>query len=107
MSRGGNFRAFNNAGLQKKLKNQVEVLLPAAIAAYQRGQHDEARALCRKILRDRSDIFDALHLLGFLELDGPRVEEAEKLLRRAVKLQPRSAEAHSNLGLACAKLKRF
>ena len=82
-------------------------MLPAAIAAFQRGQHDEARTLCRKILRNRPDIFDALHLLGFLELDGPRVEEAEKLLRRAVKLQPRSAEAHSNLGLACAKLKRF
>jgi predicted O-linked N-acetylglucosamine transferase (SPINDLY family) len=100
-------RAFHNARLQKKLKKQSEALLPAAIAAYQQGQHDEARALCRKILRDRPDIFDALHLLGFLELDGPRVEDAEKLLRRAVKLQPRSAEAHSNLGLACAKLKRF
>ena len=83
------------------------MLLPAAIAAYQQGQHDEARALCRKILSERPDIFDALHLLGFLELDGPRVAEAEKLLRRAVKVQPRSAEAHSNLGLAYAKLERF
>ena len=107
MSRSGNFRAFGNQGLQKKPKRQVEVLLPAAIAAYQRGQHDEARALCRKILSERPDIFDALHLLGFLELDGPRVAEAEKLLGRAVKVQPRSAEAHSNLGLAYAKLERF
>jgi predicted O-linked N-acetylglucosamine transferase (SPINDLY family) len=107
LSRGGNIRAFGNPGLQKKPKRQVEMLLPAAIAAYQRGQHDEARALCRKILSERPDIFDALHLLGFLELDGPRVAEAEKLLRRAVKVQPRSAEAHSNLGLAYAKLERF
>ena len=107
MSRSGNFRAFGTPRLQKKPKRQVEVLLPAAIAAYQQGQHDEARALCRKILSERPDIFDALHLLGFLELDGPRVAEAEKLLRRAVKVQPRSAEAHSNLGLAYAKLERF
>ena len=63
--------------------------------------------LCREVLRGRPNEFDALHLLGVLELDGPRVEDAEKLLRRAVKLQPGSAEAHSNLGLACAKLKRF
>ena len=107
MARGGNFQAFCDARLQKRFKKQPEALLQAAIAAFQRGEHDEARTLCRKILRDRPDIFDALHLLGFLELDGPRVEEAEKLLRRAVKLQPRSAEAHSNLGLAYAKLKRF
>ena len=100
-------RAFHNVTLQKKLKKRPEALLPEAIAAFQRGEHDEARTLCRKILRGWPDIFDALHLLGFLELDGPRVEDAEKLLRRAVKLQPHSAEAHSNLGLACAKLKRF
>jgi predicted O-linked N-acetylglucosamine transferase (SPINDLY family) len=82
-------------------------LLPAAIAAYQHGQYGEAKALCRQIVHDQPDHFDALHLLGVLELNGPHVEDAEKILRRAVKVQPRSAEAHSNLGLACAKLKRF
>jgi predicted O-linked N-acetylglucosamine transferase (SPINDLY family) len=82
-------------------------LLPAAIAAYQRGEYGEAKTLCRQILRDRPNEFDALHLLGFLELNGPRVEDGEKFLRRAVTVQPNSAEAHSNLGLACAKLKRF
>ena len=82
-------------------------MLPAAIAAYQRGQYSDARTLCRQIVHDQPDHFDALHLLGVLELNGPRVEDAETFLRRAVKVQPRSAEAHSNLGLACAKLKRF
>ncbi|MGA7719246.1 MAG: tetratricopeptide repeat protein, partial [Bradyrhizobium sp.] len=99
-------RAFHNAKLQKK-KKQAEALLPGAIAAYQRGEYGEAKMLCRRILRDRPDHFDALHLLGVLELDGPRVDDAEKFLQRAVKVQPRSAEAHSNLGLAWAKLKRF
>ena len=93
----GNFgsRAFHNAKLQKKTK-QAEALLPAAIAAYQRGEYGEAKMLCRQILRDRPDHFDALHLLGVLELDGPRVDDAKKALQRAVKVQPRSAEAHSN-----------
>jgi predicted O-linked N-acetylglucosamine transferase (SPINDLY family) len=98
-------RSLFDAGTRKKLK--AEALLPSAIATYQRGQYDEARKLCRQILRDRADHFDALHLLGFLELDGPRVDDAEKFLRRAVDVQPRSAEAHSNLGLAYAKLRRF
>ena len=93
----------HNAALQKP----AESLLPAAIAAYQLGQYSEAKTICRQIVRDWSDHFDALHLLGVLELDGPAVDDAEKFLRRAVKVQPRSAEAYSNLGLACAKLKRF
>ncbi|MGB6436395.1 MAG: tetratricopeptide repeat protein [Bradyrhizobium sp.] len=106
MSENFGSRAFHNARLPKK-KKQAEALLPGAIAAYQRGDYGEAKMLCRRILRDRPDHFDALHLLGVLELDGPRVDDAEKFLQRAVKVQPRSAEAHSNLGLAWAKLKRF
>jgi predicted O-linked N-acetylglucosamine transferase (SPINDLY family) len=103
-------RAFHNARLQKrlkKLKEQGKTLLPAAMAAYQRGQYGEAKTLCQQMLRDQPDRFEALHLLGVLELDGPHVDDAEKFLRRAVEVQPGSAEAHSNLGLAYAKLKRF
>jgi tetratricopeptide (TPR) repeat protein len=78
-----------------------------AIAAYQRGDCTEAAMLCRQILSAQPDEFDALHLLGVLELDGPNVDDAERVLQRAVKVRPNSAEAHSNLGLACAKLKKF
>jgi predicted O-linked N-acetylglucosamine transferase (SPINDLY family) len=103
-------RAFHNARLQKrlkKLKEQGKTLLPAAIAAHQRGQYSEAKTLCQQMLRDQPDRFEVLHLLGVLELDGTHVDEAEKFLRRAVEVQPGSAEAHSNLGLAYARLKRF
>ena len=100
-------RAFHNARLQKKLKKQAETLLPAVIAAYQRGKHDEARMLCRQILSAQPDHFDALQLLGVLEIDGPRLEEAAQFLQRAVKVQPSSAEAFANLGLASFKLGRF
>jgi predicted O-linked N-acetylglucosamine transferase (SPINDLY family) len=100
-------RAFHNAKRQKKIKRSAETLLPAAIAAFQRGELGEAQMLCRQILRDRPNEFDALHLLGVSELNCLHFEEAEKFLQRAVKVDPRSAEAHSNLGLACAKLKRF
>jgi predicted O-linked N-acetylglucosamine transferase (SPINDLY family) len=100
-------RAFHNARQQKQFKKQAEVLLPAAAAAYRAGKHAEAQALCRQILTDLPEHFDALHLLGFSELDCQRFEEAERVLTRAVNAEPRNAEARSNLGLALFKLKRY
>lgn len=100
-------RAFQNARLQKKFKKQAETLLPAAIAAYRQGRYGETQALCRQILNDLPDHFDALHLLGVSELDCLRFDEAMKILTRAVEVSPRSAEAQSNLGLAYFKLKRY
>ena len=100
-------RAFQNARLQKKFKKQADALLPAAIAAYREGRLSDAQALCRRLLEDLPNHFDALHLLGVSELDCGRFEEAEKALMRAVGINPQSAEACSNLGLVFFKLKRY
>jgi predicted O-linked N-acetylglucosamine transferase (SPINDLY family) len=100
-------RAFQNARLQKQFKKQAEVLLPAAAAAYRQGKHSDAQALCRQILKDLPEHFDALHLLGVSELDCRQFEEAERTLTRAVSVDPRSAEARSNLGLALFNLRRY
>jgi predicted O-linked N-acetylglucosamine transferase (SPINDLY family) len=100
-------RAFQNARLQKQFKKQAEVLLPAAIAAYRQGKHSNAQTLCRQILKDLPEPFDAQHLLGVSEMDCHQFEEAEKSLAGAVSAEPRSAEARSNLGLALFKLKRY
>jgi predicted O-linked N-acetylglucosamine transferase (SPINDLY family) len=100
-------RAFQNARLQKQFKKQAEVLLPAAIAAYRQGKHAEVQALCRQIVTDLPEHFDALHLLGVSELDCRQFEQAERTLARAVSAEPRSAEARSNLGTALFHLKRY
>jgi predicted O-linked N-acetylglucosamine transferase (SPINDLY family) len=100
-------RAFQNARSQKKFKKQVEALLPAAIAAYREGRQPDAQAICRRILEGSSSHFDALHLLGVSELDCAQFAQAEATLARAVSVNPQSAEAHSNLGLALFKLKRY
>jgi predicted O-linked N-acetylglucosamine transferase (SPINDLY family) len=100
-------RAFQNARLQKQFKKQAEVVLPTAVAAYRQGKHSDVQVLCRQILKDLPDHFDALHLLGVSELDCRKFEEAERILSRAVSVAPRSAEAHSNLGLALFNLKRY
>ncbi len=100
-------RAFQNARLQKQFKKQAETLLPLAVAAYRQGRHADAQSLCRKILGDIADHFDALHLLGVSELDCGRFAEAEGVLARAVAITPKSAEAQGNLGLALFNLGRY
>jgi predicted TPR repeat methyltransferase len=42
-----------------------------------------------------------LHLLALLKFVTSRPEEAERLLRRVVQLEPRHASAHNNLGNVC------
>ena len=100
-------RAFQNARLQKQARKQAEVLLPAAIKAYREGRHPEAQILCRQILKDLHNHFEALHLLGVSEKDCGRYDEAAALLARAVEIDPRSAEAQSNLGLSLFRLGRY
>jgi predicted O-linked N-acetylglucosamine transferase (SPINDLY family) len=100
-------RAFQNARLQKQARKQAEVLLPAAVKACREGRHLEAQTLCRQILNDLPNHFDALHLLGATEIDCGRFDEAAAVLARAVNVEPRSAEAQSNLGIALFKLNRY
>lgn len=100
-------RAFQNARLQKQFKKQAELLLSAAIAHYRVGKLPDTQALCRQILKDLPEHFDALHLLGVCDLECRQFEGAESTLARAVSVAPRSAEAHSNLGLALFNLKRY
>ena len=90
-------RAFQNARLQKKLKKQADAVISAAASAYGERRYAETDALCRQILQAVPDHFDATHLLGLCAQQGGRVEEAQQLLERAIAIDPRSHEAHSNL----------
>jgi Flp pilus assembly protein TadD len=74
-------RAFQNARLAKKHKKQAVALLSAAYDAYGNGRHDEVEALCRRILEDLPNHFDALHLLGVCLMDCGRLDEARQVLR--------------------------
>ncbi|WP_315749706.1 MULTISPECIES: tetratricopeptide repeat protein [unclassified Bradyrhizobium] len=100
-------RAFQNARLQKRAKKQADVLLPAAVKAYREGRHPEAQALCQQILQDLPQHFGALHLLGVSERDCGRFDQAVRVLARATEVDPRSAEAQSDLGLSLFRLGRY
>ncbi|MHB0767735.1 O-linked N-acetylglucosamine transferase, SPINDLY family protein [Bradyrhizobium sp. 5.13L] len=97
-SSGAGARAFQYARLQKKLKKQADAVISAAANAYGQGRYAETDALCRQILQAIPDHFDATHLLGLCAQNGRRLEEALRLLERAIALDPRSHEAYSHLG---------
>ncbi|WP_024517849.1 tetratricopeptide repeat protein [Bradyrhizobium sp. Tv2a-2] len=100
-------RAFQNARLQKKIKKQAESFVPAALAAYRERRHADLQSLCRWVLQDVPNYFDAMHLLGVSVLECGRLEEARQILERAVALDQNSAEAHGNLGFVLFSLQRY
>jgi predicted O-linked N-acetylglucosamine transferase (SPINDLY family) len=98
-------RAVQNEKQQKKLRKLAETVL-AAFAAYREGRHADVQSLCRRVLRDKPDFFEAMHLLGVSILDCERFDDAKRILERAIALDPGSADAHSNLAFALYKLER-
>jgi predicted O-linked N-acetylglucosamine transferase (SPINDLY family) len=99
-------RAVQNPKLQKKLRKQAETLL-AAFSAYGEGRQADVQSLCRRVLRDQPNYFDAMHLLGVSVLECDRFEDAKRILERAAALDPCSADAHANLGFALFNLKHY
>jgi tetratricopeptide (TPR) repeat protein len=77
-----------------------------AAACYRQGRLDEAEKICTRVLKARSDWFDALHLLGLVKLEGGKAGAAYGLLESALKINPRSAAALSNLAMTLAALNR-
>src|SRR5580698_5639779 len=71
-----------------------------AAGACQEGHFDKAERLCDAILEYRRDDFDALHLLGFIQLQRGRHIDAIGFLTKAVKANGTSIDALSNLALA-------
>ena len=80
-------RAFQNARLQKQFRKEAPAVMEGAVAAYRAGKIADAATLCRRIIEMLPDHFDALRLLGVIELDCGRFNEAEQALNRAVGCQ--------------------
>ena len=78
-----------------------------AINSCEQGHFDKAERLCAAILEYRGDDFDALHLLGFIQLQRGRNVEAIGFLTKAVRVNAISTDALSNLGLALQNAGRF
>ena len=77
-----------------------------ALGSFQQGDLDKAERLCTGILEYRQDDFDALQILGLLNLQRRRPNEALGFLSKAMEVNC-SADAMSNLGLALHAAGRF
>ena len=78
-----------------------------AHGAFHQGDLDGAESLCTGILQQRPEDFDALHLLGLLNLRRDRAVEALRFLSKALRINSGSADAMSNLGLALHAAGRY
>ena len=100
-------RAFERANLQREQKKAIRELLHAALEAYEARRFAEAQFICGHVLTFQPNHFDALTLLGIVQLDSGEREAAEQTLRQALAIEPQSAEAHCNHGVALFELKRY
>ena len=85
----------------------VTSVLHQALAFHQANLLEEAEQLYLKVLQGNSRNFDALHLLGVVYFQRGDHVGAIRQIDRALKINPKSAAAHSNLGNALKGLKRF
>ena len=65
---------------------------------HQSGDLEQAEAIYRQVLAHDPRHIDALHLLGVIAYHSGRLEEAEELISRAIKLSPKTALFHDSLG---------
>lgn len=70
------------------------------LAAHQKGQMDTAAALYLQVLKLNPIHFDALHLLGVVELTRGNYQTSLTLICKALNVNNRDANAHYNHGLA-------
>jgi predicted O-linked N-acetylglucosamine transferase (SPINDLY family) len=82
-------------------------VLEQAFAAHQAGNAAAAERLYKRVIRAAPEQFDALHLLGVLKAGQGFHGEADRLIKKALAINPRSAEALTNRANVLRSLKRF
>lgn len=84
----------------------LDEILNAAIAAHDAGELESAESGYRRVLERDPDNFDALHLLGYLNIQGGDHERARQFSERALTVRDNNPHTHHNLGIANAELGR-
>lgn len=89
---------------QAPTKRQQE--LQRAIALHKQGAVDEAATIYKTLLKTDAKNFDLLHLLGMVHIQQGQPDLAVPRLQAALRLQPQSVAALSNLGTALVAVNR-
>jgi len=81
-------------------------LFAQATAYHRSGDLAKAQAGYKKVLKKRPNHFGALHMLAVSEQQSGNSPSAERLLRRALLIDPKSAAARCDLGVVLAAQQR-
>ena len=81
-------------------RSEAQELLQEAVAFHQKGQLIEAKEVYERLLASEYFQFDVLHLLGVIEIQTGKSKIAIDYIQKAIGIEPQSASAYSNLGLA-------
>src|SRR4051812_26583125 len=82
----------------------IPQMIQQAVQLHTSGKLTEAEAMYLKVLDRAPNEAAALHLFGVLRHQQGRNAEALDLVRRAVRINPRDADAHTNLASICRAL---
>src|SRR5215475_10863533 len=93
--------------LAPRLSEEVTTSFNQALGLHQAGRLMEAEALYRKVLQAQPRHFDGLHLLGVVNYQCGRHDDAVRQIDLALKVNPKVAAAHNNRGAALKELKRY
>src|SRR3974390_1178590 len=85
----------------------LTLMLNRAVAAYNKGQLNEAEQLCQRIIVIKHNFFDALYLVAVVQSRLGKKDEALASYDRALKVRPDFAEILYNRGVTLHELKRF
>jgi tetratricopeptide (TPR) repeat protein len=83
------------------------LLLKRAVDFVRAGRLAEAEAACREMLESHPRDFDALHLMGIIDLRRGRHAEALQQFDLALSIDDTAPDAHNNRGNALNDLKRY
>jgi tetratricopeptide (TPR) repeat protein len=90
-----------------KITLTLSQALNRALSSYKSGNLVQAEQLCQQITSAKQDVFDAIHLLAFVQSKLGKKEAALRNYDRAVALQPTNSEALNNRGNTLKQLNRF
>jgi protein O-GlcNAc transferase len=93
--------------LAPRVSEEVTTSFNQALGLHQAGRLMEAEALYRKVLQAQPRHFDGLHLLGVVDYQCGRHDDAVRQFDLALKVNPKVAAAHNNRGAALKELGRL